>query len=43
MLMDMIADPTAPLPQRILEADLVLGQSTGPAPAARSVHIKDLA
>jgi LacI family transcriptional regulator len=32
MLMGMIADPGHPLPQRILEADLVLGRSTGPAP-----------
>jgi LacI family transcriptional regulator len=33
MLMGMIAEPGSPLPQRILEADLVLGRSTGPAPA----------
>ncbi|NTT86473.1 LacI family DNA-binding transcriptional regulator [Tabrizicola fusiformis] len=32
MLLHIIAHPDDPLPQRLLEADLILGQSTGPAP-----------
>jgi LacI family transcriptional regulator len=31
MLMDIIADPTLPPQSRLLEADLIIGQSTGPA------------
>jgi LacI family transcriptional regulator len=41
MLMEMIADPAAPLPQRILEADLVLGRSTGPAPVSGRIPARD--
>ena len=32
MVLDLIADPTAAPHHRLLEADLILGQSTGPAP-----------
>ena len=32
MLLHLIAHPDEPLPHRLLEADLILGQSTGPAP-----------
>lgn len=32
MLLDLIADPMAAPQHRLLEADLILGQSTGPAP-----------
>ena len=32
MLLDAIADPTAPLQQELLEAELMVGSSTGPAP-----------
>ncbi len=32
MLLDLIANPHQPPRQRLLEADLILGQSTGPAP-----------
>jgi LacI family transcriptional regulator len=32
MLLDLIADPGSAPHQRLLEADLILGQSTGPAP-----------
>lgn len=34
MLLDVIADPGGPPRHRLLEADLILGQSTGPAPRA---------
>ena len=33
MLLDMIADPAMPPQHRLLEAELIIGQSTGPAPA----------
>jgi len=36
MLLGMIANPGAPPPQRLLEAELILGRSTGPAPDRRS-------
>jgi len=32
MLLEIIADPAAPPRQRLLEADLVIGQTSGPAP-----------
>jgi LacI family transcriptional regulator len=32
MLLDLIADPENTVQQRLLEADLIIGQSTGPAP-----------
>jgi LacI family transcriptional regulator len=32
MLLDLIADPDNAVQQRLLEADLIIGQSTGPAP-----------
>jgi LacI family transcriptional regulator len=32
MLLALIAHPGAEMPQRLLEADLIIGQSTGPAP-----------
>ncbi|WP_435258901.1 substrate-binding domain-containing protein [Thioclava sp. FR2] len=32
MLLDLIAEPTASPQQRLLEAELIMGQSTGPAP-----------
>lgn len=35
MLLGLIAQPQDPLPSRLLEADLVIGQSTGPAPRTR--------
>lgn len=35
LLLDLIAQPDAPPPTRLLEADLIIGQSTGPAPGAR--------
>jgi len=34
MLLDLIADPASGPLHRLLEADLILGQSTGPAPRA---------
>ena len=34
MLLDLIADPTRTPRDRLLEADLIIGQSTGPAPKA---------
>ncbi len=34
MLLDLIADPASAPHNRLLEADLILGQSTGPAPRA---------
>jgi LacI family transcriptional regulator len=33
MLLDLIANPDQPPRQKLMEADLILGQSTGPAPA----------
>jgi LacI family transcriptional regulator len=42
MLLDQIANPDAPPSHRLLEADLILGQSTGPAPqqeASRAVAL----
>ena len=36
MLLDMIANPGAPPPTRLLDAELILGRSTGPAPDRRS-------
>lgn len=35
MLLRRIAEPDAPLEERLLEADLIIGQSTGPAPVPR--------
>jgi hypothetical protein len=32
MLLGIIADPTREKRERLLEADLILGESTGPAP-----------
>ncbi|WP_084350161.1 LacI family DNA-binding transcriptional regulator [Primorskyibacter flagellatus] len=32
MLLDMIRNPGLPLPTHLMEADLIIGQSTGPAP-----------
>jgi hypothetical protein len=31
MLLGLIANPAQEAPQRLLEADLIIGQSTGPA------------
>ena len=36
MLLGLIANPDSPPVHRLLEADLVIGQTTGPGPAARS-------
>ena len=38
MLLDQIANPGAPPVHRLLEADLILGQSTGPAPRKEAGH-----
>ena len=39
MLLDIIAHPETAPPQRLLEAELIIGQSTGPAP--NSAHRSD--
>lgn len=42
MLLDHIANPDAPPTHRLLEADLILGQSTGPAPHPESARADTL-